>query len=803
MSPRFQLSSSDVPPSSPITDANANVSRQEYEKLKSAKEATESQLRMLKLEKEQVDIQRKSDFVENNKRIQQDFEERLEKELKEKKEMEERESKIKTELEEKKKRIEELETQLSEVEMFGKNAVETFGKDASKHKETIAKLEEELKELKEKVAEKEATAEELAEEKKKSTLLEAENSGLKEKIDSMQRSHGEAVYTHLQEVRSLRSSLEKASGEVDKSKSLMVQLDAKEKQHQHEMMMKEREWKNKYDMLEAQLASSKNGGSSIASSSKGPTFDQWREERSKLESELRSLTEASWSAQNAEYAIKAELSRKEADWREERTKLEAEMKHLRDIVKESGSEGYSITSSLLRPNNSFGGDQNDMKTHQHGMTIADLESELQQERLSKKALQSEIATLQYKVTRLESELEERGESGVEVLYGRRKFGMSVSGSGSMDQSTDYVYRQLNEAREKIIRLEEREEALQTKLDEALSNKYKLGFSRDEMKEKDREHREEVTKLEAKVRQLEKKERLLESEVADLNALKGGAFSSEHERSHYQQLRSLKNQLADLQEREDGYLKEIRELKKQISELESNDHGLDAKLWEAQRSQQWALQEKDDEYTTKIRDIKKEYENTIIDNQNKHLKELRDVKRELHIAFREKEDSYMQQLRDAKRREQALQDREDDLVKQIADGHMKSSLNELDIDGILTKKDDEFAQLLEESAAEKTAKIAELTTKVEALELELKNADDTGLLKKELAECKKELDKQRRKHKSEMNQLQNTLDLQKSKEARLQSHIKSMESQITGMVSDYEARLEEAYYATCAVKGALK
>ena len=780
---------------------------------------------MLKLEKEQVDIQRKTDFVENNKRLQQDFEERLEKESRGRKELEEREGQVKKELEEAKKRIEELETQLSEVETFGKNAVETFGKDASKHKETIAKLEEELKEWKVKVASKEALEEELAEAKKKCTLLEAENSGLQEKIDGMQRSHGEAVYSHLQEVRSLRSSLEKASGEVDKSKSLMVQLDAQEKQHQHELMMKDREWRYKYEMLEAQMAttSSKNGGSIASSSSRGPTFDQWREERSKLESELRSLTEASWSAQNAEYAIKAELSRKEADWREERTKLEAEMKHLRDIVKESGSEGYSITSSLLRPNNSFGGDQMDMKMQldgvmkdaeemrkfnstirkENGMTIADLESELQKERLSKKALMSEIVTLQYKVTRLESELEERGESGVEVLYGRRKYGLSGSGSGSMDQSTDYHYRQLNEAREKILQLEEREEALQKKLDEALSNKYKFGSTLDEMKEKEQQHREEVTKLETKVYQLEKKGRLLESEVADLNAIKGGAFSSDQERSHYQQLRSLKNQLADLEEREDGYLKEIRELKKQISELESNDHGLDAKLWEAQRSQQWALQEKEDEYNTKIRDIKKEYENTIIDNQNKHLKELRDVKRELHVAFREKEDSYMQQLRDAKRREQALQDREDDLVKQIADGHMKNSLHDLDIDGILTKKDDEFAQLLEESAAEKTAKIAELTTKVEALELELKNADDTGVLKKELAECKKELDKQRRKHKSEMNQLQNTLDLQKSKEARLQSHIKSMESQITGMVSDYESRLEEAYYATCAVKGALK
>jgi type I site-specific restriction endonuclease len=140
---------------------------------------------------------------------------------------------------------------------------------------------------------------------------------------------------------------------------------------------------------------------------------------------------------------------------------------------------------------------------------------------------------------------------------------------------------------------------------------------------------------------------------------------------------------------------------------------------------------------------------------------------------------------------------------MTDFQIKSSLEDLDIDGMLRKKDDEFTRLLEESAAEKTAKIAELTSKVESLEEELKNQDDAGLIQRELSECKKELEKQRRKHKSEVNKLQNTLDLQKSKEARLQSHIKSMESQITGMVSDYESRLEEAYYATCAVKGALK
>ena len=45
----------------------------------------------------------------------------------------------------------------------------------------------------------------------------------------------------------------------------------------------------------------------------------------------------------------------------------------------------------------------------------------------------------------------------------------------------------------------------------------------------------------------------------------------------------------------------------------------------------------------------------------------------------------------------------------------------------------------------------------------------------------------------MNQLHNSLELQKSKQERLQSHIKSLEKQISDMVNDYESKLMSAYY----------
>ena len=67
------------------------------------------------------------------------------------------------------------------------------------------------------------------------------------------------------------------------------------------------------------------------------------------------------------------------------------------------------------------------------------------------------------------------------------------------------------------------------------------------------------------------------------------------------------------------------------------------------------------------------------------------------------------------------------------------------------------------------------------------------LEMQLKDCKKELDRQRRKHKSEMVKIQNTMEMQKSKEGRLQSHITSLEKQITDMVNEYEGRLQDAFY----------
>jgi hypothetical protein len=50
----------------------------------------------------------------------------------------------------------------------------------------------------------------------------------------------------------------------------------------------------------------------------------------------------------------------------------------------------------------------------------------------------------------------------------------------------------------------------------------------------------------------------------------------------------------------------------------------------------------------------------------------------------------------------------------------------------------------------------------------------------------------------MNQLNNILELQKSKQERLQSHIQSLEKHISDMVNDYESKLMSVFMVTSMI-----
>jgi len=251
----------------------------------------------------------------------------------------------------------------------------------------------------------------------------------------------------------------------------------------------------------------------------------------------------------------------------------------------------------------------------------------------------------------------------------------------------------------------------------------------------------------------------------------------------------------------SFSEQIRTLKKKIKQLQQSDDDNTQKLWEANKLHKRALQDKEDEYNETIRDLKIKHEKILIEKEDGYLQDIRDAKKKTEQSFEEREASYIKQLRDIKKKEQAWTEREDELLKQMNAEKLTSSFSELEIDNLIQQKEDDFKKSIQKAIDEKDEEfekeVSNLKEEIERLKEEQVGADDDKAavqeIKARLKERKKELKQQQRKHKSEMAKIQNTMEMQKSKEGRLQSHIQSLEKQITDMVNDYESRLQDAFY----------
>jgi hypothetical protein len=273
------------------------------------------------------------------------------------------------------------------------------------------------------------------------------------------------------------------------------------------------------------------------------------------------------------------------------------------------------------------------------------------------------------------------------------------------------------------------------------------------------------------------------------------------------------------DKSEKYLEQICDLKKKISQLKQNEVVQAQQLREESKLHEHALLDKEDEYNEKIREL-----------ENKHELELIQRKDISRAELQEQEAKYLKQISDLERKQkQLLLDADpysareiDKIVKQ------KDENNEKRIKKIISEADEDFNRRAKEMIATKEReyenKVAELEDAITALKDIIKKKDNefevtvSGLEdeiatlrrkfdaklfdaerhekeqhEKELRECKRELDRQRRNHRSEMNKLNNTLEMQKSKQERLQSHIASLEKQISDMVNDYEEKLMRAYY----------
>jgi len=460
-----------------------------------------------------------------------------------------------------------------------------------------------------------------------------------------------------------------------------------------------------------------------------------------------------------------ELQKKELDWDIAREKLEAEIRHLKEKEKEpsavqnhGGVDNSSVASTLT---NNSGLDSSVLKMQyensvkeandlrkfsaairkEHNETISELEGELERERSEKVKVMSNVVSLEYRISTLEEELEvARSDKSMGTFNSAHI--AELEGNLERESSTNY-------------NLQQRVFILEKELEEAMSRKKhggdidRMAFELHQLKRRLSDKLEEAEKskerLDAAKMEFERKEKNLLEQLDDAQ----------------EQLMMTKKHRQDTGDAEDSYLQKIRDLKIRIRGLEEDDDRKSAKLREAEKVKQRTIQEKEDECHEKIRQLKKEYEEKLQDKEDEYFQEMRELKKKQEID---------------------LQDNEAAVTKKMQDGKMNDSSFDLDVNKMIQEKENAF-----------NAEVAKLTAEIEALRQESKLSDQSNVLEAKLLECKSDLKSQSRKHRSEINKLKNTLEMQKSKEARLEGHIKALEKQIMDMTADYEARIQEYLY----------
>jgi len=551
----------------------------------------------------------------------------------------------------------------------------------------------------------------ITKEKAKSTELQNQVATLKEENESSIKSHGDTIAT----VKSLGKSLEKAKVEIEKLRS------------------------NKQD---------KEKNNSMI-----------------FEDQIKALNKKCVKAQNEEHKLRALMKDKELQWNEERRDLEVEIKSLK-LLGSASSDGSlsrnSKSDSVLELQAAIK-EADDMRKFnaairsEHDETIAQLETELTEERSGRTECLSQIVTLQYRIATLEQEIDEYKE---EAKNAKLLSSLSSADSSGMETELSKLKKQL----------------------------------RDKIKDAEKQHKlVNQTKL-----NLQTKERQLLAASDDLDDIKQQLEAS---KDRVKQLEEADTYDKDVDSTSSSTSDQIRTLKKKIKKLQQSDDDNTQKLWEANKLHKRAMQDKEDEYNETIRDLKIKHEKILIEKEDEYLQEIRDAKKKTEQSFEEREASYIKQLRDVKKKEQAWTEREDQLLKQMNAEKLTSSFSELEIDNLMQQKEDDFKKSIQKAIDEKDEEfekeVSKLKEEIERLKEEQVDADDDKAavqdIKVQLKECKKELKQQQRKHKSEMAKIQNTMEMQKSKEGRLQSHIQSLEKQITDMVNEYESRLQDAFY----------
>jgi hypothetical protein len=650
--------------------------------------------------------------------------------------------------------------------------------------------------------------EQVSEEKAKSSELEKQVQALKEENDASTQRHSDTMYNHLQEVKLLREGFDEAKVEIDKYRDDAGGM----------LKAKEEEWKIKERILQEQIQDLNDKCRSAQNAEERKSHEmmnqkevhktkekEWEEKQLVLEEQIKNLREMRVTAQEVgrtewvemqrvltdqikdlekQCSAAAQMKDKEVQWMEERKRLEAEIESLKQGKDNGLDEHYRQLESAAK-------DAEDMRKFnatvrkEHDRAIAELESELTKERNGKTELLSKIVRLEFEIVTLEQELEVAKAKSRQLSNDGRTSETQPSGQESM------YLQQISDLRKKIVELQENDDAQSQKLWEA--NKLR-----------DRALQEKEDECASLVRSLKKQHETVLSEQedahhAELRDVKKRLEETiqikedyevelrDAKKKHVPVLQSTPSQTEsqeydDRDDREKVYLQQISDLRQKVQKLQENDDAQTQKLVEASKLRDRSLQEKEEECAALVRTLKRAHETALIEQESNHRTELNDVKRKSFESLN------------------ALRERETELSKQLED--VKRNCGDSSTSAANMKQmNDELEALLKQKNEEFEKRISAITVEKDELQLEIqrliKEADGTSLvvtgLETQLSLCNKEMDKQRRKHRSEMNKMMNTLELQKTKEGRLQNHIHSLEKQIKDMVNDYESRLQDAFY----------
>merc|ERR1719253_456872 len=176
-------------------------------------------------------------------------------------------------------------------------------------------------------------------EQKRSAELEKQVADLEEDAAKLNKTNSEAVYEHLQEVKGLRESLDKANVEIEHYR-------AKEGSYEDcNTLLQEREkdWDEERKKLEDRINGLEDECRTAKDGEHTKCEERLGQKEKEYEDKIKDLNDKFLSAQKDEHRARAMLETKECEWDEERTRLKAELKTLNE-TEHTGSDSFSVTS---------------------------------------------------------------------------------------------------------------------------------------------------------------------------------------------------------------------------------------------------------------------------------------------------------------------------------------------------------------------------------------------------------------------------------------------------------------------------